>query len=126
VGTVIATYRCGLSDENHQPRTDSPLADVFGLHFAGEEKKYAYDTDGKLKSDFISTYLESSGHRLARPLSQGTVGLTDSFLNLKPTTAEEMMHYRLPVMVEDLSKNQWFNWGTASTTARDRRHRHRL
>jgi hypothetical protein len=21
------------------------------------------------------------------------------------------MHYRLPVMVEDLSKNEWFNWG---------------
>ena len=30
---------------------------------------------------------------------------------LKPSTAEEVMHYRLPVMVEDLSKNQWFNWG---------------
>ena len=110
-GTLIASFRCGLTDENHQARTDFPLADVFGVRFAGEEKKFAYDNEGMLKSNFISTYLESSGHRLAKPLSQGTVGLPDSFLHLKPTTAEEVMYFRLPVMVEDLSKNQWFNWG---------------
>jgi len=110
-GTLIATYRCGLTDEKHQARQDFPLADVFGVHFAGEEKKYAYDNKGVLKDNFISTYLESSGHRLASPLSHGTVGLPGPFLYLKPTTAEEVMHYRLPVMVEDLSKNQWFNWG---------------
>ena len=110
-GTLIASHRCGLRDEKHQARTDFPLADVFGVHFAGEEKKYAYDGQGKLKSNFISTYLEPTGHALAKPLSHGTVGLPDSFLRLTPTTAEEVMHYRLPVMVEDLSKNQWFNWG---------------
>jgi hypothetical protein len=110
-GSLIASYRCGLLNEKHQARPDFPLADVFGVHLAGEEKTYAYGDDGKLKSDFISTYLEPSGHELARPLKQGTVGLPDSFLYLKPTTAEEVMHYRLPVMLEDLSKNKWFNWG---------------
>ena len=70
-----------------------------------------YDDEGKLKGDFISTYLGSSGHTLAKPLSQGTVGLPGSFLYLKRTTAEEVMHYRLPVMVEDMAKNKWFNWG---------------
>ncbi len=110
-GTLVASHRCGLLDERHQERPDFPLADVFGVHLAGEEKKYAYDSDGKLKADFVSTYLESSGHPLARPLVQGTVGLPGSFLYLKPTTAVEVMHYRLPFMVEDLPKNKWFNWG---------------
>ena len=68
-GTLMASYRCGLLDENRQARPDFPLADVFGVHFAGEEKKYAYDDAGKLKSNFISTYLEPSGHDLARPLA---------------------------------------------------------
>ncbi len=110
-GTLVASHRCGLLDENHQERSDFPLADVFGAHLAGEEKKYAYDTEGKLKHDFISTYLESSGHKLAGPLSRGTVGLPGSLLYLKPTTAQEVLHYRLPVMVEDLPANKWFNWG---------------
>jgi len=110
-GTLIASYRCGLLDEKYQARTDFPLADVFGVHLAGEERNYAYDDEGKLKGDFISTYLGSSGHTLANPLSQGTVGLPGSFLYLKRTTAEEVMHYRIPVMVEDLKKNRWFNWG---------------
>ncbi len=110
-GTLMASYRCGLLDENRQARPDFPLADVFGVHLAGEEKKYAYDDAGKLKSNFISTYLEPSGHELAKPLGRGTVGLPGSFLYLQPTTAQEVMHYRLPVMVEDLAKNQWFNWG---------------
>lgn len=110
-GTLIASYRCGLRDERHQPREDFPLADVFGVHFAGEEKKYAYDQEGNLKGDLISTYLEPVSHKLAKPLAGGTVGGSDSFLYLKPAGAEEVMRYRLPVMVEDLGKNRWFNWG---------------
>ncbi len=110
-GTLIASHRCGLQDEHRQVREDFPLADVFGVHFAGEEKKYAYDPDGKLKGDLISTYLEPAKHDLARPLAGGTVGLADSFIYLKPAGAEEVMRYRLPVMVEEMGKNRWFNWG---------------
>jgi hypothetical protein len=110
-GTLVASHRCGLLDDRHQERSDFPLADVFGVHLAGEVKKFAYDSEGKLKSDFISVYLESSGHTLAKPLAQGTVGLPGSFLRLDRTTAEEILHYRLPSMVEDLPNNKWFNWG---------------
>jgi hypothetical protein len=110
-GTLIASYNCGLRDERGRERTDFALADVLGVHFAGEEKKYAYDSEGKLKPNFLSTYLESAGHRLAKPLPPGTVALPGPFMHLEPDSAEEVMHYRLPVMVEDLSTNKWFNWG---------------
>ena len=60
---------------------------------------------------FISTYLESAGHPLAKMLSVSTVGLPGSFLEIQRTQAEEVMRYRLPFMVEDLAHNQWFNWG---------------
>ena len=39
------------------------------------------------------------------------MGLPGSFLRVKRTTAEEVMRYRLPFMVEDLPHNKWFNWG---------------
>jgi hypothetical protein len=110
-GTLIASFKCGLLDETNTSRPDFALADVFGVQFMGEEKKYAYDSAGKPKKNFIGTYLEGSSSALANPLPPGTVGLPGSFLNIKLTSAEEVMHYRLPVMVEDLPKNEWFNWG---------------
>jgi hypothetical protein len=110
-GTLIASFKCGLLDERNQPRSDFALADVFGVQFVGEEKKYAYDREGKPKKNFIGIYLEPANSALAKPLPPGTVGLPGAFLNLKLTSAEEVMHYRLPVMVEDLPKNEWFNWG---------------
>jgi hypothetical protein len=110
-GTLLASQRCGLLDEKHQPRSNFPLADVLGVDYAAEERKYAYDAEGKLKENFTAIYLESSGHALANQLSLGTVGLPGSFLRVKRTTAEEVMRYRLPFMVEDLPHNKWFNWG---------------
>ena len=110
-GTLIASHRCGLLDEHHRPRPDFPLADVLGLHFDREERRYAYDDEGRFKGGFFATYFAPTAHVLAQPLSQGTVALPGTFLYVKPTTAEEVMQYRLPVMVEDMGKGRWFNWG---------------
>ncbi|HZP00247.1 MAG TPA: hypothetical protein VFD30_08125 [Terriglobia bacterium] len=110
-GTLIATGKCGLLDENRQERSNFPLADVFGVDYVSEETKYAYDQSGKLKEGVTSIYLESAGHRLAKLLATSTVGLPGPYLNLKRTTAMEVMRYRLPYMVEDLPHNKWFNWG---------------
>jgi hypothetical protein len=111
-GTLLATYNCGLRDERHRLRSNFALADVLGVDYVSEERKYAYDANGKLRpGEFISTYLESVGHPLARSLEISTVGLPGSFLKLKTTTAVEVMRYRLPFMVEDLANHKWFNWG---------------
>ena len=110
-GKLVASYKCGLTDEKRRTRSDFPLADVFGVRYVSEEKKYAYDAEGKLKKGFIATYLESSGHPLAKLLAVSAVGLPGSFLNVNRTTATEVMRYRLPFMVEDLPHNKWFNWG---------------
>jgi hypothetical protein len=110
-GTLIASYRCGLLDENFRPRANFPLADVFGVDFVSEERKYSTDAEGKAKEGFTSTYLESSGHALAKILAVSTVGLPGPFLYLKPTTAAEVMHYRIPFMIENPPQHQWFNWG---------------
>ncbi len=93
------------------PRSNFPLADVLGVDLVSEERSYAYDQDGKFKEGMVAVYLESAGHPLAKPISDGTVGLPGSFLKLRRTTAEEVMLFRLPVMVEDLPKDKWFNWG---------------
>jgi hypothetical protein len=110
-GTLIASYRCGLLDENFRPRSNFPLADVLGVDFESEERKYASDSEGKLRDSPIATYLESAGHPLAKSLAVSTVGLPGPFLRLKLTTAEEVMRYRLPVMVEDVPHRKWFHWG---------------
>jgi len=111
-GTLISSYKCGLLDEKRQPRRNFPLADVFGVDYVSEERKYAYDAEGKLREgDFTSTYIESAGHPLAKMLAVSTVGLPGSFLRLKTTTAAEVMRYRLPFMVQNMKKNEWFNWG---------------
>jgi hypothetical protein len=111
-GTLIASGRCGLIDENHTQRSNFPLADVFGADFVSEERKYAYDQQGKLKKGVVQTYLESTGHPLGKSLSQSTVGLPGAFLNLRlKQGAQAVMRYRLPMMVEDLANYKWFNWG---------------
>jgi hypothetical protein len=112
-GTLIASGGCGLMDENHSARGNFPLAEVFGADYVSEERKYAYDKNGKLKSGVVQTYLESTaGHPLAAMLAESTVGLPGSFLKLKLRAgAAEVMHYRLPLMVEDLDNYKWFNWG---------------
>jgi hypothetical protein len=111
-GTLVASYKCGLLDEKRQARPNFPLADVFGVDFISEESLYADNEHGKPRSaDFTSTYLESAGHPLAKLVSISTVGLPGSFLKLQRNQAEEVMHYRLPLMAENLAQNQWFNWG---------------
>jgi hypothetical protein len=111
-GTLVASGRCGLLDEHRAKRQNFALADVLGANFVSEERKYAYDPEGTLKEGVVQTYLESSGHPLARMLAESTVGLSGAFLRLeKRPGAEEIMHYRLPFMVENLAANKWFNWG---------------
>jgi len=111
-GTLMASGKCGLRDEKHQERSNFALADVFGVDYVGEERKYAYDSDGKLREKFISTYIESAGHPLAAFFGKGTVGLPGSFLEVKTRTAQEVMRYRLPYMVEDLVHFKWYNWSS--------------
>jgi len=111
-GTLVASHWCGQRDENRKQRSNFALADVLGVDYDTEERKYAYDAKGRLRpGDFSTTYLESTGHPLAKMLDVSTVGLPGSFVRLKKTTAQEVMRYRLPFMVEDLAHNKWFNWG---------------
>jgi hypothetical protein len=111
-GTLVASHKCGLWDEKRQVRSNFPLADVFGVDYDSEERRYADTAEGVLHpGNFTSTYLESTGSPLANLLSVSTVGLPGSFVKLKRTTAEEVMRYRLPFMVEDVPHNHWFNWG---------------
>lgn len=111
-GTLVSSFKCGLWDENRKMRSNFPLADVFGVDYDSEERKYAYTDEGVLRlGNFTSTYLESVGSPLAKLLAVSTVGLPGSFLKLKRTTAEEVMRYRLPFMVQDIPHNHWFNWG---------------
>jgi len=111
-GTLVASHKCGLWDEKRQPRTNFPLSDVFGVDYESEERKYAYTAEGVLHpGNFTSTYMESTGSPLAKLLSVSTVGLPGSFVKVKRTTAEEVMRFRLPFMVEDVPHNHWFNWG---------------
>ena len=46
-GTLVASYKCGLKDENHQSRANFPLAEVLGVDFASEERRFAYDDKGE-------------------------------------------------------------------------------
>jgi hypothetical protein len=110
-GTLIGSYKCGLLDEQHKTRSNFPLGDVFGVDYASEERKYAYDASGKQRPVLVSTYLEPSGHALSQMFGQTTEGLPGTFLNVKRTTAEEVMHYRLPLMVEDMAHDKWYNHG---------------
>jgi hypothetical protein len=112
IATLVATYKCGLRDENRQARSNFALADVFGVDYESEERKYAHEeTAGHAAGDYTSIYLESAGHHLAAMLAASTVGTPGTFLKLKRTTSEEVMRYRLPFMVEDMPHNHWFNWG---------------
>jgi hypothetical protein len=111
-GTLIASGNCGMVSENKQRRKNFPLADVLGVDFESEERKYAYDREGHFKKGVIQTYLESSGHPLTKSLAVSTVGLSGPFLRLKIRAgAQELLRYRLPMMVEDLPHYKWFNWG---------------
>jgi hypothetical protein len=110
-GTLVASYKCGLKDEKHRARKNFPLADALGVNYESEERRFAYAGDDAPRPTSITTYLESSGHPLAAMFGKKTVGLPGSFLHVKPTTAQEVMRYRLPFMVEDIPHQQWYNWG---------------
>ena len=98
-GTLVATNRCGLLDEQHRPRDNFVLRDVLGADYVSEDDKYT------------ENYIESAGHPLAEKLARSAVGFAGPYLNIKPTTAKPVMRYRLPWMVEDLAENKWYNWG---------------
>jgi len=113
-GTLLATGKCGLRDEKHRERSNFALADVLGVDYVGEERKYAFDAEGNVQGvppgRFISTYIESSGHPLARLFDRETVGLPGPFVTVNRRNAEEIMRYRLPYMVEDRPHFHWYNW----------------
>jgi len=113
-GTLVASYKCGLLDEKRQARSNFALADVFGVDYESDERKYVREgrENPAWAGAYTSTYLESAGSPLAKMLAVSTVGLAGSFLRLKRTTGEEVMRYRLPFMVEDMEHNHWFNWGS--------------
>ena len=110
-GTLLATGKCGLIDENGKHLSNFPLADVFGADLIFEDKTYAYDAAGRLKENAVSIYMESTGHMLAKNLAVSTVGLPGSFLRLRQTSGEAVLRFRLPFMIEDIPHNKWFNWG---------------
>jgi hypothetical protein len=112
-GTLVASYKCGLKDEKRQARSNFALADVFGVDYESEERKYIHEggENPPRPGAYTSTYLESTGNPLAKILDVSTVGLAGSFLRVKRTAADEVMRYRLPFMVEDMEHNHWFNWG---------------
>ena len=108
-GTLVASGSCGLTDESGQARSNFPLADVFGVDYVSEERKYMYDYEGKFKEGFIGLYLRSSGHPLARLLAESTVGVAGTFLYLRRTSAEEVMEYNLPFMIEHPEEHLWYS-----------------
>jgi hypothetical protein len=111
-GTLISSYRCGLLDENHKQRENFALADVFGVDYVSEVTTYAYDETGKQREgNAVTTYMESAGHPLAEALAQGTVGLPGPFITIRETTGQEVMRYRLPLLAENVSRDQWVGWG---------------
>jgi hypothetical protein len=98
-GTLVATNRCGLLDEQHRPRDNFALHDVLGVNYVSEEDKYT------------ENYIESAGHPLAEKLARSAVGFKGPYLTIRRTTAKPVMRYRLPWMVEDMARNKWYNWG---------------
>jgi hypothetical protein len=110
-GTLLASGPCGLTDENGQARSNFPLADVLGVDYVSEERKYMYDYEGKFKKGFIGVYLRSSGHPLVKLLAASTVGVEGTFLYLKRTTAQEIMEYNLPFMIEHPEDHLWYSEG---------------
>jgi hypothetical protein len=86
---------------------------VFGTDYLGEVTEYASDEKGRQREgNAVTTYLESTGHPLAEVIAQGTVGLPGPFIRMKETTAEPVMRYRLPLLVEDVPHNHWAGWGS--------------
>jgi Hypothetical glycosyl hydrolase 6/Beta-galactosidase trimerisation domain len=111
-GTLIATGRCGLLDENHRERSDFALSDVFGANYASTDTTYSSDENGKQREgNSTTTYLESVGHPLAGLISKGTVGLPGPFVRLRETRGQAVLRYRLPLFSEDVSRNRWAAWG---------------
>ena len=111
-GVLIASGNCGLLDQERRQRKNFPLADVLGADFEAEERRYAYDREGHFKKGVIQTYLESTGHPLTSSLAVSTVGLSGPFLRLRARAgAQELLRYRLPMMIEDVPNYKWFNWG---------------
>jgi hypothetical protein len=100
-----------LRDEKFRARSNFALADVLGVDLEAEDRKYAYDSAGNIKEDVTAIYLESAGHPLAKSLAVSTVGVPGSFLRVRCKTAQEVMRFRLPLMVEEMEKTRWFNWG---------------
>ena len=112
-GTLMASHRTGLLDENHRQRENFALADVFGVDYVSTDTTYSIDENGKPREgNAITTYIESVGHPLAAEIAKGSVGLPGSFLRMKETTGQPVCRYRLPLLAENVSRNRWVGWGS--------------
>ena len=118
-GKLLASFKPGLVDETGKGRSNFLLADVLGVDYEEEVRKYA----GK---DGPGIYFQSTGHPLSAFLGSGVVGiLMAGSLVMLPGTAptcpfvrvhgpaQNILDYRLPYMVPDLDKHIVDSWNPA-------------
>ncbi len=114
-GKLLASWKPGLVDELGKERANFLLADVLGVNYVEEVKKYA----GK---DGPGIYLQSTGHPLSAFLGSGEVGILAASGSRDPAfcpfvhvqgPAENLLDYRLPYVVPDLDKHILDSWNVA-------------
>jgi hypothetical protein len=119
-GVLIASGRCGLKDEKGAQRDDFLLADVLGVHYRGEVKKYAGNikVTGKDLYRGGSIFLNPHPHLLTKAIGEGPVGLGGSYITIEGA-AEELMAIRTPMFAEDQSRGIFFHWPPPPPVAQD-------
>ncbi len=105
-GKLLATWKCGLTDEQGTARTNFLLADVLGANYGEEISRYA----GK---DGPGIYFQTNGHPLSAFIGPDEVAILEKSGRREPTycpflkvegPAESILDYRLPYMVPDVEK----------------------
>ena len=114
-GKLLASWKPGLVDERGKRRENFLLADVLGVDYVEEVRKYA----GK---DGPGIYLQSTGHPLTAFLGSEEVGILPASSRRDPAfcpfvkvrgAAENLMDYRLPYMAPDLDHHLVDSWFVA-------------
>lgn len=114
-GTLIASWKPGLVDEKGETRRDFLLADVLGVSYVEEEKKYA-------GQDGPGMYFQTPGHPLSSFLGPGEVGIFRRGRGRAPDiypfirvhgSAESILDYHLPYLVPDFDKHLFHSWNPA-------------
>jgi hypothetical protein len=119
-GCLIASGRCGLKDEKGKERGDFLLAEVLGVHYRGEVKKYAGNikVTGKELYRGGSIFLNPRSHSLTKTIGEGPVGLGGPYITIEGP-AEELMAIRTPMFAEDQSRGVFFHWPPPPPVAQD-------